>query len=521
MTVQNLIKRRHPAYEALLPHWQFLIDTYEATVPEWVEGHIHKFYKEGPEEYKERKARAWRDNVSRDIVEIWTSHLFKVPVVRDGKKAPAPVVEFWKHATRGADAISIDDLMREASDKSGAVSPCYLVVDMPAAPELEPDQVLTQAHAQALKLRPYAYVVYPVDALDFGLDDDDEFTWFLLREWKRDDEDPFEASGALRERFRLWTRTHWYLFERVGKNEVSVDGSGVKLIEEGEHPLGRVPVVQLYHKKGKDRYRAISLLEEIAYKDRALANKESQLDAIICDQTFSQLAIPDAGLIASSEKTADGRRQKMLKMGTRRVFLFNDQAKHAPMFLSPDASQGQLVLTVIDRLRQQIYEDALLDSQARTRSGGPRTATEAEQDFEKLGAALAEKAKSLEAAERKMAELVCLWTKSRYEPAEVASWVTYPRKFNVKALAEELDEALKVKQLGDLGGKFWELYLGRLVRKLLPELTDAEFATVLEEIRSSHELKALLMPGAAVSQVQAPQGGAETQDAHDEGGEAA
>lgn len=501
MTKVNLIKRRHPAYEALEKHWKFLIDTFEGG-PDWMsENNLFRFYKEGENEYKERAARAYRDNISRDVVEIWTSHLFKVPVTR-ADAAPPAVAEFWKRATKGKDGVSIDDLMREVSDKTGAVSPCYLVVDMPIAPQLPEGQVLTQAVALQLRLRPYAYVVYPTDVLDFGLDEDEEFTWVLLREFMRDDANPWESEGKVSTRYRLWTRTSWHLYEEQQPQPgTTANEQGYMLLDEGEHLLGRVPVIQLAHKKGKDRYRAIALIEEIAYKDRSICNNESRLDEILANQTFSQLFLPDAGLIASVEKKAGDRRRKMVEMGTKSIVLFNDKAQHPPMFLAPDAAQAALILDVIDRLRAQIFEDALLDSERAGRDAkGAKTATEATFDFEKLNAALADKAKSLESAERQMAELVCLWTGTAYEPADVESWVQYPRKFQVKALVDELTEAIQAKALGDLGAKFWELYLVRVVRKMLPDVTDGDLATISQQIAENYQLATMLAFGQMTEQ---------------------
>ena len=44
-------------------------------------------------------------------------------------------------------------------------------------------------------------------------------------------------------------------------------------------------------------YFSPSLIDDIAYLDRAVANYLSNLDAIIQDQTFSQLAIPVQSLL--------------------------------------------------------------------------------------------------------------------------------------------------------------------------------------------------------------------------------
>lgn len=505
MTTPTLIRRRHPEYDRLHDHWQFLIETYEGSF-DWLDKHIFQYHKESLAEYKERLRRAFRDNISRDVVEIWTAHIFKQPIERD-EHAPDAVQAFWKKATKGKRGRSIDEFMRESSDKAGAVSPVFLVVDMPKAQPLEPGRVRTRKQAQDEGLAPYVYAVYPNDVLDFGLSDEGEFTWMLIREYARDDADPFTSTGQVTTRYRLWTTEAWFVYEDAG--------NGVeRLIDSGEHHLGRVPVVRLAHKEGRSPYEAISLIEEIAYKDRAVANHESRLDAIICDQTFSQLFIPDAGLMASNEKDAEGRRRKMVKMGVNRIVLFNDKAQHPPMFLSPDASQGTLIMQVIEGLREQILEDALLDSQRERQ--GDKTATEAAFDFEKLNGALADKAKNLEAAERELAMLVCLWTGTPFEDAAVNEWVIYPRKFQIKALKDELEEATLLKSLGNFGSTFWERYLGRLVKKLLPDLNDAELAAIVKEMAEGFaiamEQSRLAVEGVRLANQQLAQGPAEGQE---------
>ena len=57
--------------------------------------------------------------------------------------------------------------------------------------------------------------MYSTDGLDFGLDSDDELTWVLIREWRRDDMDPMMSTGFSHERFRLWTREEWFLYARM------------------------------------------------------------------------------------------------------------------------------------------------------------------------------------------------------------------------------------------------------------------------------------------------------------------
>jgi hypothetical protein len=482
-----LLARRHPGWE-VADHWRFLIDAYLGG-PTWTQRHIFRFYKEGEAEFKDRQARAYRQNLSRRVVKTYTSHLFKVPAVRDRSGAPEAVKAWWTDADK--EGRSIEDLMRLVSDWSGAVSPVFVVVDRPGRPQGLQGVPLSVADEQTLGLRPYAYVVMPTQVLDFGLDEDGAFTWIAIEERGRDDADPLTATGAAVTRIRLWTREDWSLYQVDPEAE-----GGLRLVTPPTpHGLGRVPVVQVSHEDGPDRYRGVALLEEIAYKDRAIANNESRLDAIICDQTFSQLAIPHKGLLASAGRDEDGKRRAMIEMGTRRVFLFNDDAQHPPMYLSPDADQARLVLDLIAQQRREVFEDAVLDSEGGRQRQGAETATGRAYDFEKLNAALVGKARNLERAERQLIELVCLWTGTPIPEREALdSLVVYPDKFDVSALADDLAEAVKLTQVPGLGPTFWAEYLERLVSKVLPDLEEERRAQVLAEITtqvSAHHLGAL------------------------------
>ncbi|MCP6576658.1 hypothetical protein NL496_28590, partial [Klebsiella pneumoniae] len=78
-------------------------------------------------------------------------------------------------------------------------------------------------------------------------------------------------------------------------------------------------------------YFSPSLIDDIAYLDRAVANYLSNLDAIIQDQTFSQLAIPVQSLLPGDENHA-----KVMEMGTKRVFTYDSESGNQPFYLSPD-----------------------------------------------------------------------------------------------------------------------------------------------------------------------------------------
>src|SRR5262249_7745025 len=116
------------------------------------------------------------------------------------------------------------------------------------------------------------------------------------------------------------------------------------------HELGEVPAIPLPHTVGEHLYSAPALINDIAYLDRAIANYLSNLDAIIQDQTFSQLAMPAQAMLPGEDAY-----EKLLEMGTKRMFVFDGEGGAVPMFLSPDPKQAGVILAVIDKIINEIY----------------------------------------------------------------------------------------------------------------------------------------------------------------------
>jgi len=467
-----------------------------------MDSNLFKFHKEGKEEFKHRKDRACRDNVSRNIVETFTAHLFKAPITRDFEKAPESIKQFAGQATRGHNRMDLETFMRTVSDRSSVVSPLYVVVDMPTLPEeLSHKPILTEADTQ--EMAPYAYTVYPTDVLDFGVDDDGEFTWVLIRESYRNDIDPEESDGKVITQFRLWTRSEWRVYSPAENDK------GWILKSSGSHPLAKVPVVRVVHKEGSDIYNAIGMIDDIAYKDRAIANYRSCLDCIIHDQTFSTLWIPDKGIVASTERDAQGKRQAMIRAATNRAAVFNDQAQHQPFYLSPDAAQAEIIKTLIEELRAEVWEDALMGSESRSKSTGPATATEKEHEFEKLNGALGDKAANLEAAERRILELVALWNGETPKEEELAAWSSYPRRFNIQALVDEISDLLQVQKITGLSQSptFMTKVIERFIRRYLPDISEEDMDTIRTEIEGATNLQGLLAAVPMVKAGMAPPGG--------------
>ena len=453
--LKALIARRHPEYEEKIHHWKFLEDTYEGGRG-WFEDNIFRYIKEGDKEYADRVGRCYRFNHSREVVDLINKYLFKQHITRS-EDAPESVKTFWKTATKSG--LSITEFMRQASKQTSMQGRIGIVVDTTAPA----GQVLSKADEKAAGVRTYAYAVGPEQLLDYSFDQDGQLNWALIRECVRDDTDPFASSGAEVDRFRLWTKKGWKLYEEKTQGRRKV----VVLVDEGDYEIGVVPVILADHIIGDDHdYEASAMIDDIAYLDRAVANYLSNLDAIIQDQTFSQLAMPAQNVLPGEDNYT-----KLVEMGTKRVFLYDGEGGAAPFYLSPDPKQAELILSVINKIIGEIYHTVGLAGE-RTKQDNAvgidnSSGVAKAYDFERVNALLAAKADSLEAIENKIAYLVALWNGE--ESRIKGDIVTYPDNFDTRGLYDEFDIAARL-MLIDAPDTIRREQMKMVLDKLFPQL---------------------------------------------------
>lgn len=448
--VKRLVERRHPRYDEMVRHWDFLEKSYEGGRA-WFKDNVFRYMKEGDKEFADRLERAYRFNHAREVVDLVNKYLFRSKIIRN-EDAPQHLKDFWKSATlRG---LSMDEFMGVVSTKSSAVGCPWIVVDS----DLRLEEGASEADAEAAKANSrgvYAYMVKPQDVLDMGYDEKGELNWILIRETVRDDDDPIESTGDVSYRYRLWKKNSWSLFRK--------DGRTYKKIGEGDTDLGEVPVVRADNVFSADPYVATALIADVAYLDRAVANYLSNLDAIIQDQTFSQLAMPAQGIMPG-----DDVYKKILEMGTKRIFIYDGESGAAPAYLSPDPRQANLIIAAIQQLINEIYHSVGLAGE-RTKQDNAKgidnsSGVAKKADFDRVLALLKSKSASLETVENKVAHLVSLWSGVTSQKEE---FVDYPETFDVRDLQTELEIAASVQTL-DLPSRMVAEELKILGEKLFP-----------------------------------------------------
>lgn len=475
-----LVDRRHPDFDRNLNHWKFCSSSYEGG-RDWFEKNIHRYLKEGDTEFEDRKARAYRFNHTREVVNLVTKYIFRDGIIRNTEDAPDSLKEFWKNAS--LDGAPIDVLMRRVSDWSSVNGRVWVVVDSKGG------EVTTLADEKSGNARTYAYIIHQDNVLDFSLDEWGKLIWILYRYPYRDDENPVTSSGKVLTRYMLWTRDEWFVLEerqKEKKAKAAVTNATVRgdkgknreivLINSGFNPLGEVPMIAADHLENEDTYGPPGLIDDIAYLDRAVANYLSNLDAIIQDQTFSQLAMPAQGLMPGEEDY-----DKMREMGTKRIFLYDGESNKGPEYLTPDAAQAGVLLDVVKTIIGEIYHSIGMAGE-RTKQDNAMgidnsSGVAKAYDFDRMNALLAAKADMLQRTEEKIAYLVQRWAgdiekvafNAPAESENVESLIKYPDSYDTRGLPDEFDIAQNLALL-DAPDTVRREQLNILIQKLFPRL---------------------------------------------------
>jgi hypothetical protein len=458
--LKHLIARRHPLYAAMSTHWEFLAQTYEGGREWFSDKNIFRYIKEGQQEFNERLQRCYRFNHTREVVDLLNKYLFKQNITRS-TDAPLSVQEFWKRSTKNG--LGIRDFVRQCGRKASIMGRIGVVVDNNAAGA----KIVSKADEKKANVRTYAYILTPSQLLDYSWDEDGNLAWVLVREIARDDADPMTSSGNEKPQFRLWTKTDWKLYEERGTNR------RVEVVEigSGEHSLGEVPVILHDHIITDEEYTSPALIDDIAYLDRAVANYLSNLDAIIQDQTYSQLTMP-----AQNVMPGDDNYNTMLKMGTNRVFLYDGEGTHKPEYIAPDPKQAQMILAMVNKIIGEIYHTVGMAGE-RTKQDNAMgidnsSGVAKAYDFERVNALLQAKADSLEVLENKIARLVGKWNGETV----TEDYVSYPDNFDTRGLYDEFD----------IAGRLMLVDAPKLVRQKQMELViDKLFPQLAKDIREA------------------------------------
>jgi hypothetical protein len=397
------IENQHQHYKGMMPRWEYFIRSYLGG-KEYQDGKFLQPYQlEFENEYHKRITFTPLDNHCRNIIDIYSSFLFRVEPVREyGSLTEDMSVEQFKDDA-DLEGRSFNALMREAQRFASIYGHVWLLMDKPST------NVMTRAEELDQGIRPYLNIYTPENVLDWHYTRNDAGYYYLDYLKIREEQ---TAEG---EYYKLW-----YLDKIDCVFVSSTSRDEPKLISSLPNPLMKIPAVILYNQRSPMRGLGVSDLTDVADLQKAIYNEFSEIEQIIRLSNHPSL-------VKTKDTDAGAGAGSIIEIPE------NLDANLKPYILQPNGSNLDGVLRSINHKVEAInrltHVGTLRATAERVQSGiALRT------EFELLNARLSEKSKLMELAEEQIWRLFADWQETVFDGE-----IEYPESFDIRDWATDLE----------------------------------------------------------------------------------
>jgi len=392
----------HKDYKENINLYEYYIRSYNGGYDYTVGQFLNRYNLELDNEYNQRLGNTPCDNHCKNIIQIYSSFLFRVKASRDfGAMADEPSLEsFLKDAD--LEGNSFNSVMKQAQNYSAIYGHCFLVLDKPAV------QTRTRADELNQDIRPYVSIITPENVLDWNFKREVNGKYYL--DYLKVREEVDKDGGTY---FRLWFP------DRIETIYSKDDRSDPITIDTADNLIGKIPAVILYNSKSHKRGIGQSDLTDIADLQKSIYNELSEIEQLIrltnhpsLVKTPSVNASAGAGAVIEMPDEMDSN----LK----------------PYLLQPS---GQNLNSLMDSINHKVEA---INRIAHT--GAVRTTKQAvssgialQTEFELLNARLSEKADNLQIAEEQLFRCYAMFQNATFDGE-----ISYPDSFNIRDYATDL-----------------------------------------------------------------------------------
>jgi len=398
----------------------FLLDCYTGRGGYLTGAYLIPHEREMQDDLNRRAAYSIYPNYVADVVGTYSGYLWKRQPAResgDGYTAFCANADGQGH--------SLDYVLQNNQLLAMVLGSVWLIVDR--AP------IVPQTKAQQPK--PYIVMRLPSQVAHYKLDGNGVLESITFREASEGIETTPSFGLAMLQSLSSLVglgKTQYRTFTRMGW-KISLDAGGMLVIAQGEHGLGRVPVVRLNSTVPllPAQMRADPWAFGISQLNWSLYNQESEKRTLFRKQTFSILTIPVAD-------TDEAEKLRDLTIGTDNALTYNPAGGGKPGYVAPADGPIQQYREDSNETIVRIYKAANLEFVAGVASSGTALSFQ----FQKANATMGAMAVQAEAAEREISQIVAAWEGE--QPGNIA----YPRDFNLTDLAADLKVAMEAKTMG-------------------------------------------------------------------------
>lgn len=413
---REFLTSRHKHYEEKFKDWHFHLMSYLGG-QDYQDGYqLNRYILETDEEYLKRAENTPIDNHCKNVVQIYTSFLFRVPPTRDyGSLQGDPQLESFINDA-DLDGRSFNNVIREMQVNASIYGTCWAILDKPAV------QTQTRAEEIQLDIRPYISLYTPENVLNWNFERSLNGKYVLNRLVLL--EDLFDDVATI----RVWTNEDITTY-RLKDYTKGYSTSKPMLLDEMPNMLGKVPAVILYNQKSQRRGVGISDLNDVAELQKAIYNDYSEIEQLIRLSNHPSLvktpnveASAGAGSIIEMPEDLDSNLKPYLIQ---------------PSSQSLDGIMNNINMKV-EAINRITHMGAVRATQDRVQSG-----IALQTEFQLLNARLSEKADYLQNAEEQIWKLFAEWQNQTFDGE-----IIYPDSFNLRDYASDLQFLQAAKASG-------------------------------------------------------------------------
>ena len=265
---RDFLVELHPDYDRKMNDWNFHYRSYLGG-QDYENGYfLHRYILETEEEYLKRAEFTPLDNHCRNVVQIYSSFLFRVPPTRNfGSLTGDPQLEqFLMDAD--FDGRMYNNLIREAQVNASIYGTCWLIVDKPNS------NAKTRAEELSQDIRPYISVYTPENVTNWKYERASNGRYYLTSLTVVED---MMGKDAI---VKVWTPEDITTY-KVEEFTIGYATKKPTKIDEQENALGIIPAVCLYNQRTSKRGIGISDLSDVAELQKSIYNDYSEIEQLI------------------------------------------------------------------------------------------------------------------------------------------------------------------------------------------------------------------------------------------------
>ena len=439
----------HKDYKEAVTNFEYFIRSYNGGYDYTLGQYLNRYNLELDNEFNQRLANTPCDNHCRNIIQIYSSFLFRVKPSRNfGSMAEEPSLEsFLKDAD--LEGNSFNNVIKQAQNYASIYGHCFMILDKPSI------QTRTRADELNQDIRPYVSIVTPENALDWNFKREVNGKYYL--DYLKIREEVDKDGGTY---FRMWYPDRIDTIYQKDNEEPS-------LIDTAENQIGKIPAVILYNSKSHKRGIGISDLTDIADLQKAIYNEYSEIEQLIrltnhpsLVKTPSVNASAGAGaVIEMPEEIEPNLKPYLLQPSGANLNSIMESIKHKVEAINRIAHTGAIRTT-----KQQVSSGIALQT-----------------EFELLNARLSEKADNLEIAEEQLFRLYAM-----FQNVEFDGEINYPDSFNIKDYAIDLQFFSMAKAMNIQSPTFNKEVDKEIIRSVLDD--DEKLNQAFDEVDGQAEV---------------------------------